>query len=108
MRKEGLGGMIKKAREMQENMERMQQEIGNKTVIGQAGAGVVEVMMNGRFGCEGVTLCDEAMREDKEMLEALIAAAISDATKKVQELTEREMSGLTAGLNLPAGMKLPF
>lgn len=108
MRKDGFGGMMKKAREMQENMERMQRDLGDKTVTGQSGAGAVEVLINGRFGCEGVSLSDEAMQEDKEILEALIAAAISDATKKVQELTEREMGALTAGLNLPAGMKLPF
>ncbi len=108
MGKDGFGGIMKKAREMQENMRRVQQELGDKTVTGQAGAGVVKVLMNGQFGCEGVTLGDEVMQEDKEMLEALIAAAVSDATKKVQQLTEREMGSLTAGVTLPPGIKLPF
>lgn len=108
MLKGGLGGMMKKAQEMQANMQRVQEELGNKTVVGQAGAGAVKVTMNGHYGCEKVELSEEAAQEDKEMQEALIAAAISDATKKVQDLTQQEMGQLTAGMNLPAGMKLPF
>ena len=108
MLKGGLGSMMKKAQEMQENMQRMQEELGNKTVEGQSGAGAVLVTMNGHFGCERVVLSDELMTEDKDMVEALIAAAISDAAKKAQEMTQREMASLTEGINLPPGFKMPF
>ncbi|SUO97730.1 YbaB/EbfC family nucleoid-associated protein [Suttonella ornithocola] len=108
MLKGGLGGMMKKAQEMQENMQKMQEELATKTVIGQAGAGAVEIIMNGHFSCQRVTLSEEALKEDKEILEALIAAAVNDAAEKVKALTQTEMGSLTAGLNLPAGFKLPF
>lgn len=108
MIKGGLGNMMKKAQEMQANMQRLQQELGAKTVEGQAGAGAVTVVMNGHFGCERVSLSDETMSEDKEMIEALIAAAVSDAAKKAQEMTQQEMASLTDGLNLPPGFKMPF
>lgn len=108
MLKGGLGSMMKKAQEMQENMQRMQAELVNKTVEGQSGAGAVVITMNGHFGCERVLLSDELLQEDKEMIEALIAAAISDAAKKTQEMTQQEMANITEGLNLPPGFKMPF
>ena len=108
MLKGGLGGMMKKAQEMQENMQRMQEELGRKTVQGQAGAGAVTVTLNGHYGCVGVSLGAEALQEDREMLEALIAAAVNDATQKVQAMTQSEMAAITGGMNLPGGFKLPF
>ena len=108
MLKGGLGGMMKKAQEMQENMQRMQEELGRKTVQGQAGAGAVAITLNGHYGCTGVSLSTEALQEDREMLEALIAAAVNDAVQKVQAMTQSEMAAITGGLNLPNGFKLPF
>ncbi len=108
MLKGGLGGMMKKAQEMQANMQRVQEELGAKTVTGQSGAGAVQVVLNGHYGCERVILSEEMASEDKEIVEALVAAAINDATKKVQALTQDEMGSITAGMNLPAGFKLPF
>lgn len=108
MLKGGLGSMMKKAQEMQENMQRMQEELARKTVQGQAGAGAVKITLNGHYHCAGVQLSEEALREDRDMLEALIAAAISDAAQKVQAMTQQEMAAITGGLNLPGGLKLPF
>lgn len=108
MLKGGLGSMMKKAQEMQENMQKMQAELANKTVVGQAGGGAVQMTLNGHYACVGVKLSDEALKEDREMLEALIAAAMNDAAQKVQAMTQQEMANITGGLNLPAGMKLPF
>lgn len=103
-----LGGMMKKAREIQENMQKMQAELAQKTVVGEAGAGAVQVEMNGHYACTRVVLSEEALKEDKDMLEALVAAAINSAVSKVQTLTREEMGQATAGLNLPEGFKLPF
>lgn len=104
----GLGNVMKKAQEMQAQMQKMQEELGKQTVTGQAGAGAVQVHLNGHHQCVGVTLSDEAMKEDKEMLEALMAAAVNDAVQKVRELSQSQLGSLTGGLNLPAGFKLPF
>ncbi|WP_072280866.1 YbaB/EbfC family nucleoid-associated protein [Rappaport israeli] len=108
MFKGGLGGMMKKAQEMQENMQRMQKELVHKTVVGQSGAGGVKVTLNGHYGCERVEIADELWQEEREMLEALVAAAVSDATQKTKALVEAEMAKLTGGMNLPDGFKMPF
>ncbi len=108
MLKGGLGSMMKKAQEMQENMQRMQEELARKTVVGESGAGVVKVTMNGHYGCECVEIDDSLLQEDKEMLEALIAAAVSNAAHKTKELAQQEMANITGGMNLPDGFKLPF
>ncbi|MDO4643375.1 MAG: YbaB/EbfC family nucleoid-associated protein [Cardiobacteriaceae bacterium] len=99
-----LGSMMKKAQEMQENMQKMQAELANKHIIGISGAGAVKITLNG----QSVQLSEEALKEDKEMLEALLAAAFSDASAKVSEMTQEEMAKVTGGINLPGGLKLPF
>ena len=103
-----LGNMMKKAQEMQANMQKMQEELANKHVVGIAGAGAVKVTLNGHYACQRVELGEEALKEDKEMLEALIAAAISDAASKVNQMTQEEMPAITGGMGLPGGFKLPF
>ncbi len=108
MLKGGLGNMMKKAQEMQENMKKMQAELANKMVIGQSGGGAVKIEMNGHHACQRVKLSEEILKESPDMIEALIAAAINDANTKVQEMTQAEMSNITSGMGLPAGMKLPF
>ena len=103
-----LGNMMKKAQEMQANMQKMQEELANKHVVGIAGAGAVKVTLNGHYACQRVELGEAALKEDKAMLEALIAAAISDAASKVNQMTQEEMAAITGGMGLPGGFKLPF
>jgi len=102
-----LGNIMKQAQAMQENMQKAQEELANTEVIGQSGAGLVEVVMTCRHAVRKVTI-DPAMKDDDlDVLEDLIAAAMNDAVHKVEKTTEEKMGGLTAGLNIP-GMKLPF
>ena len=106
--KGGLGNLMKQAQEMQANMQKAQEEIGNLEVTGESGGGLVKVTMTDRHEARRVVIDDSLVGEDKDMLEDLIAAAINDATHKVEAATQERMSGMTDGLNLPAGMKLPF
>jgi DNA-binding YbaB/EbfC family protein len=102
-----LGNIMKQAQAMQENMQKAQEELANTEVIGQSGAGLVEVVMTCRHDVKKVSIDPELMQDDREVLEDLIAAALNDAVRKVEKTTEEKMGGLTAGLNIP-GMKLPF
>lgn len=106
--KSGLGSMMKQAQQMQENIQKAQQEIAAMEVIGESGAGMVKVVMNGSHAVKRVEIDDSAIGDDKEMLEDLIAAAVNDANKRIDKVSKEKMSGLTAGFNLPAGIKLPF
>ncbi|GMQ88932.1 MAG: YbaB/EbfC family nucleoid-associated protein [Gammaproteobacteria bacterium] len=106
--KGGLGNLMKQAQEMQANMQKAQEEIANMEVTGESGGGLVKVTMTGRHEARRVMIDDSLVGDDKDMLEDLIAAAINDATHKVEAATQERMSGMTDGLNLPAGMKLPF
>ncbi len=106
--KGGLGNLMKQAQEMQANMQKAQEEIANLEVTGESGGGLVKVTMTGRHEARRVVIDDSLVGDDKDMLEDLIAAAINDATHKVEAATQERMSGMTDGLNLPAGMKLPF
>lgn len=104
----GLGDIMKQAQAMQENLQKAQEEIASMEVNGESGAGLVNVVMNGRHELKKVSIDPSLFNEDKDMLEDLIAAAVNDASKRIEKMTQEKMSGLTAGLNLPAGMKLPF
>ena len=106
--KGGLGGLMKQAQKMQEDMQKAQAELATMEVEGQAGGGMVKVTMNGRHEIRRVNIDDSLMSDDKDMLEDLIAAAVNDAVRKVEQQSTDKMSGLTDGMNLPAGMKLPF
>lgn len=106
--KGGLGGLMKQAQKMQEDMKKAQAELATLEVEGQAGGGMVKVVMNGRHEIRRVNIDDSLMGDDKDMLEDLIAAAVNDAVRKVEQTSSDKMSGVTAGMNLPAGMKLPF
>lgn len=108
MMKGGIGNLMKQAQKMQEEMQRAQEELARATIVGEAGGGLVKVTMNGRHEVKSVELDPTLMNDDKEMLEDLIAAACNDAVHRIEEQTKEQMSGLTAGLNLPPGMKLPF
>jgi DNA-binding YbaB/EbfC family protein len=106
--KGGLGNLMKQAQKMQADMQRVQEELANMEVTGQAGGGMVKVVMTGRHDLKRVTIDDSLMSDDKEMLEDLLAAAVNDAVRQLEQTSQERMSGLTAGMNLPAGMKLPF
>ena len=106
--KGALGDMMKKAQEMQENMQKAQKELASKEVIGESGGGMVQVLMRGTHEVNRVTIDPALMNDDRDMLEDLIAAAINDAVHKVEKSNQEAMQGMTAGLNLPPGFKLPF
>lgn len=108
MMKGGLGGLMKQAQKMQENIQKAQEELANMEVTGQAGGGLVSVVMTGRHDVRRVAVDQSLMEEDKEMLEDLLAAAVNDAVRQVERETQERMSGMTAGMGLPPGMKLPF
>ncbi|MBT8128718.1 MAG: YbaB/EbfC family nucleoid-associated protein [Gammaproteobacteria bacterium] len=106
--KGAMGNLMKQAQKMQEDMQKAQEEVANMEVEGQSGGGMVKVVMNGRHEIRKVTLDDSLMQDDKEMIEDLLAAAVNDAVRRVEQQTQEKMAGVTAGLNLPGGMKLPF
>jgi DNA-binding YbaB/EbfC family protein len=106
--KGGLGNLMKQAQKMQADMARVQEELATMEVTGQAGGGMVTVVMTGRHDLKRVSIDDTVMRDDKEMLEDLIAAAVNDAVRQLEKSSQEKMGGVTAGLNLPGGMKLPF
>ena len=106
--KGGFGQMLKQAQQMQENLQRAQEELASLEVTGSAGGGVVTITLNGRFHARGMHIDDSFVGDDREMLEDLVVAAINDAVRKVEELSQERMAGVTAGLSLPPGLKLPF
>ncbi len=108
MIKGGLGNMMKQAQKMQEDMQKAQQQLANEEVTGESGGGMVKVTMNGKHEVRRIEIDDALVGDDKDMLEDLVAAAFNDAAHRVAEKTEQSMSGLTSGLNLPPGFKLPF
>ena len=104
----GMGNLLKQAQKMQADMQRLQEEIAATEVTGESGAGMVRVTMTGRHDVRRVEIDDALTREDKSMLEDLLAAAVNDANRRVEDMTREKMGGLTEGLNLPGGLKLPF
>lgn len=106
--KGGLGNLMKQAQKMQADMQKAQEEIQNMEVTGQAGGGMVNVVMTGRHDLKRVSIDDSLMQDDKEMLEDLIAAAVNDAVRKIESETKQRMASMTSGISLPPGMKLPF
>ena len=106
--KGGLGQIMKQAQQMQENLQRAQEELAAIEVTGAAGGGMVEVIMTCRHQVQRVRIDDSLIGDDKEMLEDLVAAACNDAVRKVEEKVQEKFSGLTGMMGLPGGMKLPF
>jgi|TARA_B100000929_G_scaffold265622_1_gene232809 DNA-binding YbaB/EbfC family protein len=103
-----MGNLMKQAQEMQDKMQRVQEEIAKAEVLGEAGAGMVKVTMNGRHDVSKVEIDPSVMEEDKELLEDLLAAAVNDAVRKVETSSKAKMEEVTSGLNLPPGFKMPF
>ena len=108
MMKGGLGGMMKQAQQMQQNMQKAQAELATVEVEGQAASGMVKVDMTCGYVVRSVSLDDSVVNDDKDMLEDLIVLAFNDALKKVESTTQQRMSAFTSGMGLPPGMKFPF
>ncbi len=108
MMKGGLGGLMKQAQQMQQNMQKAQAELATVEVEGQAGSGMVKVVMTCGHEVRRVSLDDSLLTDDKEMLEDLIVLALNDAMKKAEATTQQRMSAFTSGMGLPPGVKLPF
>ncbi|MCU0973863.1 MAG: YbaB/EbfC family nucleoid-associated protein [Burkholderiales bacterium] len=108
MMKGQLAGLMKQAQQMQENMRKMQEQLATVEVEGQAGAGLVKVVMTCKHDVKRVTIDPSLLGDDKDMVEDLVAAAFNDAVRRVEATVQERMSGFTAGLGLPPGMKLPF
>jgi DNA-binding YbaB/EbfC family protein len=106
--KGNIADLMQQAQKMQADLQKKQEELANAEVRGEAGAGLVTVVMTGRHDVKRVSIDDAVFSEDKEVLEDLLAAAVNDAVRKVEAHNREAMSGLAAGLNLPAGFKLPF
>jgi len=105
--KGGLGNIMKQAQEMQESMRKAQEELAHIEVTGQSGGGMVSVVMTCRHDVRRVEIDDSLISDDKEVLEDLVAAAMNDAVRKVEQTTQDKMSGLTSGMNIP-GLNLPL
>ncbi|UTA48923.1 YbaB/EbfC family nucleoid-associated protein [Simiduia sp. 21SJ11W-1] len=103
-----MGDLMKQAQQMQEKMQQMQADLANAEVTGSAGAGMVTVVMNGRHDVRKVNVDQSLLSEDKEMLEDLLAAAVNDAVRKVEEKNKEMMGNLTGGMQMPPGFKMPF
>jgi DNA-binding YbaB/EbfC family protein len=104
-----LMGMMKQAKQLQEKMQAVQEEIAAMSIDGSAGAGLVAVTTNGKGDVKSVRIDPSLVKpEEVEILEDLIVAAMNDARAKAEALVAGKMQALTGGLNLPPGMKLPF
>ncbi|MFV0278373.1 MAG: YbaB/EbfC family nucleoid-associated protein [Parahaliea sp.] len=106
--KGNLSDLMQQAQKMQAQMQEQQEALARAEVTGEAAAGLVKVVMNGRHDVMWVSIDDTVLGEDKAMLEDLLAAAVNDAVRRVEEKQRESMSGLAAGLNLPGGFKMPF
>lgn len=104
----GLNDIMQQAQQMQEKMQQAQEKIAQLEVNGEAAAGMVSIVMTGRYDVKRVTLDPELMNESKEVLEDLLAAAVNDAVRKVEKNNQEHMASVTGGINLPEGFKMPF
>ncbi len=106
--KADLGRLMKQAQKMQSDMQKAQAELELLEVQGQSGGGMVSATVSGKREVRAIRIEDDSLLQDKEMLEDLVAAAVNDALRRVEEQTREKMSGLTAGMGLPPGLGLPF
>ena len=104
----GLGQLMKQAEQMQENMQKAQDDLASMLVTGESGGGMVKVTMTCKHDVHRLEIEDNLLKDEKEMLEDLIAAAFNDAIRKVEQTVQEKLSGLTGGFSLPTGMKLPI
>ena len=108
MMKGGIGNLLRQAQQMQETMQKAQSELAGLEVTGEAGGGMVKIVLNGSHEAKRVVIEPKVLSEGKDMLEDLVAAAVNDAVRKVAALSHDKYAGLMSGLNLPPGVKLPF
>ena len=106
--KGGLGNLMKQAQQMQEILKRAQEELATIEVEGQSGAGLVKVTMTCKYKVKKVSIDPSLVGDDRDMLEDLVMAAMNDAVAKAEATSQAKLGALTAGLNLPPGMGLPF
>ncbi len=103
-----MGNLMKQAQQMQDKMQRAQEEIAKMEVTGESGAGLVKVVMLGNHNVRRVELDESLMDDDKDMIEDLLAAAVNDAVRRVEETSKEKMADVTGGMQMPPGMKMPF
>lgn len=103
-----MAQILAQAQKMQENVKRAQDEIARMEITGESGAGLVKVTLTGKHQAKKVEISPDALTEDKEFLEDLVAAAINDAAQKLEAATQSKMSAVTAGMPMPPGMNLGF
>lgn len=103
-----IGQLMQQAQRMQEDLKRAQEEIAQLEVTGNAGGGMVSVTMSGRHEVRRVQIDRKLMADDPEMAEDMVAAAVNDAVNKVAEASQQKLGGVSAGMQMPAGFKLPF
>lgn len=108
MMKNQLAGLMKQAQKMQEDLHKAQEQLADIEVEGQAGSGMIKVIMSCKHQVKRVTLDPSLLTEEKDMLEDLLVTAFNDAVQKVEQTSQEKMSGITAGMPLPPGMKFPF
>lgn len=106
--KGAIGNLMKQAQKMQADLQKAQEQLAREETTGESGGGLVKVTMNGKHEVRRIEIDESLMGDDKEMLEDLVAAAVNDVVHRIAEKTQESMSGLTAGMGLPPGMKLPF
>ena len=106
--KNPLGNIMQQAQEMQENFKKAQAELAEMEVSGESGGGLVKIVMSGKRQVRNISLDDSLLGDDRDMLEDLIAAAFNDAVNRVDKLKQEKLAGLTAGLQMPGGFKMPF
>ncbi len=106
--KGGIGQLMQQAQKMQADMQKAQEEMAALTVTGESGGGMVRITMTCKHQVRALEIDDALLGDDKDMLEDLITAAFNDAIRKVETTVQEKYSGMTAGMRLPPGMKLPF
>ena len=103
-----MGNLMKQAQKMQEGMQKLQEDLAKSEVTGEAGAGLVQVIMSGQHDVRKITIDPSLFNEDREMLEDLLAAAVNDAVRKVEDSNKKKMASLASGFGLPPSVKMPF
>lgn len=106
LNKGALGNLMRQAQQMQDNLKRAQDELARLEITGESGAGMVKVTLTGKHQARKVEIAPDALKEDKEFLEDLVAAAINDAVQKLEVATKDKMAGVTGGMQLPPGLNL--
>jgi hypothetical protein len=108
MMKNQLAGLMKQAQAMQDNLKKVQDELGSIEVQGESGAGLVKITMTCKHEVRRVAIDPSLLADDKDMLEDLVAAAFNDALRRSEQVSQEKMSKVATGMPLPPGMKMPF